>query len=80
MSLVWVTWAPRGRDPYTNPKSKVAHAAVNVGTNNVRNGSFPLACGRWAPDGHDAVISPSSGRRCRRCERALAAHEPKESA
>ena len=50
----------------------VAHAADRMaGT----TGSFPLACGRWAPDGFDAIITPSSGRRCRRCERALAKQE-----
>lgn len=65
----WVTWGPRGRDPYTNPRSRVAHATSET---HVTNGGFPLACGRWAPDGLDATITVSYGRRCRRCERALA--------
>jgi hypothetical protein len=37
----------------------------------VRNGGFPLACGRWCPDGHDAIVTESLlTRRCRRCEKA----------
>jgi hypothetical protein len=68
----WVTWEPRGRDPYTNPRSRVAHAAPASTGGSLTNGSYPLACGRWAPDGIDAIITPSSGRRCRRCEKALA--------
>lgn len=67
----WVTWSPRGHDLYTNPRSKVAHA-TSASPHDVRNGGFPLACGRYAPDGHDAIISESSGARCRRCEKALA--------
>lgn len=71
----WVTWAPRGHDPYTNPRSRVAHAApASVGrTENVSSGGFPLACGRYAPDGWDANfhVDPYA-RRCRRCELALA--------
>jgi hypothetical protein len=70
-AATWVTWEPRGRDPYTNPRSRVAHAAA-ARANDVTGGSYPLACGRWAPDGHDAIIRTSSGRRCRRCEKALA--------
>lgn len=68
---LWVTWEPRGRDPYTNPRSRVAHAA-DPAVRSVTSGSFPLACGRWAPDGFDAtiVVDPYK-RRCRGCEKAL---------
>ena len=71
----WVAWSSRGRGGYgeSNPRAGVAHAAVRgVAGGDVRNGGFPLACGRWAPDGFDANINVSSGQRCRRCEDALA--------
>lgn len=68
-NTTWIAWEPRGRDPYTNPRSAVAHATRS---NDVRVGSYPLACGRWAPDGWDANIHVSHARRCRRCEKALA--------
>lgn len=78
MSTRWISWEPRGRDPYTNPRSRVAHAFVGS-AGDISNGSFPLACGRWAPDGWDANIHESSGRRCRRCEKALQAQAPQQS-
>ena len=39
----------------------------------VRNGSFPLACGRWAPDGFDVdeLYADEGGTRCRACSRKL---------
>lgn len=56
---VWVTWSG----------SKRAHAAVvGVTPQDVPRGSFPLQCGRWAPDGWDADVSVTSmSRRCKRC-------------
>lgn len=72
-NITWVSWTSRGRDPYSNPKAKTAHAAVNVASGDIGNGGFPLACGRWAPDGMDAYFSASIPlRHCRRCEKALA--------
>lgn len=59
----WITWSPRGRDSYTNPRSTVAHFADATGG--------PAACGRWVPDDFDAIIRPSSGKRCRNCLKAL---------
>lgn len=77
MTTTWIKWSPRGRDFITNPRTKTAHAVINAGPNAtgaVRNGSFPLACGRWAPDGWDAIIEvePFPRRRCKRCEAAVA--------
>jgi hypothetical protein len=60
MSAIWVTWA------------KVAHlAARGVAAGDVRSGSFPLVCGRWAPDGWDAEVSIASAgaKRCARCSK-----------
>ncbi len=71
---IWVSWDSNGRDPYTNPKSKVAHAADSMvrTASDATCGGFPLACGRWAPDGFDAIIEQSSKSRCKRCLKALA--------
>lgn len=71
---LWVTWTAKGRDPYTNPRAARAHlAAQGAGRGDLRNGGFPLACGRWAPEGWDADIVESSAPRCRRCLKAQAA-------
>jgi hypothetical protein len=69
MDRVWVSWTTVSRDPY-GLRPGLAHAAVRgVRAGDVRSGSFPLACGRWAPDGWDASVSVSTyGRRCKRCE------------
>lgn len=58
--VVWVSWEG----------ATVAHAAAaGERAGDVRNGSFPLRCGRWAPDGWDReVFVRESGPRCRRCE------------
>lgn len=70
-SVRWVNWSPRGRDAYSNPKATVAHA-TDAQAGDISNGQFPLLCGRWAPDGWDAVISlAGSARRCKRCQKAL---------
>lgn len=70
---VWVTWESRGRDIYTNPRSRVAHLSEARSVSEA--GSSPLACGRWTPSDWDAMFSPGGSRRCRRCEKALAAKE-----
>lgn len=72
-TTAWFTWTSKGRDLFTNPKSTVAHAGVQgARAEDARTGSFPLACGRWAPDGWDAeiVVAPHA-RRCKRCLKAL---------
>jgi hypothetical protein len=45
------------------------HLTDAAGPGDVTNGGFPLACGRWAPDGFDAQLERTwaSGRVCRRC-------------
>jgi len=62
---LWVSW----------PGASLAHAAdPNVRTaSDVRCGSFPLACGRFAPDGFDknVEIALASKAHCDRCEKAL---------
>jgi len=60
----WLTWTPRGRDAFTNPRSTVAHHGDPSGG--------PLACGRWLPEDMDAIVrTNTSARRCKRCQRAL---------
>ena len=60
---LWISW----------DRAKRAHAAdIGVQTGDVRNGSFPLACGRWAPDGWDANVYTSSKARCSKCQKVLA--------
>lgn len=62
--MTWVRWTG----------ATVAHAAPGVRPADVRLGSFPLACGRWAPDPMDRLVDVrvvEGGRRCRRCEAAL---------
>lgn len=60
----WLKWEPRGRDPYTNPRSSVAHLGSLSGG--------PTECGRFI-DTFDAVVwSDSYSRRCKRCERSQA--------
>jgi hypothetical protein len=66
--VVWVWWRARGRE-------SVQHAA-HIERQDVRNGGFPLLCGKWAPDGFDADLFPSmtsGGRRCKRCVEAVEA-------
>lgn len=64
---VWVTWG----------RASCNHAA-RVNPRDVVLGAFPLACGRWAPDGLDVAVFPGYRRRdCRRClaaVKAAAAH------
>lgn len=68
MATTWITWRPRGRDAYTNPRSTRAHHADTSGG--------PTACGRWVPDDWDAIIEVNTyARRCRRCEQAVARKE-----
>jgi hypothetical protein len=66
MPTLWVTWGG----------SKVAHAADRaVKLVDVRSGSFPLACGRFAPDGWDKNLREDVGNykpRCKRCVKAVA--------
>ncbi len=72
---IWVTWTSNGHDPYTNPKATTAHAADTMirTSEDASQGGFPLACGRWAPDGFDAEIRTSnSSRHCKRCQAAIA--------
>ena len=61
MNEIWVTWN----------RSKTAHlAGLGVTRNDVRSGAFPLECGRWAPDGWDAVVEIDPyKRRCQQCAR-----------
>jgi len=55
-----VTWTSNGRESAT-------HLAAEW-TDSIRNGQFPLLCGRWAPDGFDADIQQRTGRsQCRKC-------------
>lgn len=68
--VVWVAWQG----------STVSHAAPGVDTRDVRKGSFPLACGRWAPDawnvdGDGVYCGPAASvkPRCRRCDKYLTA-------
>jgi hypothetical protein len=61
MAREWITWKPRGRDAYTNPRATRAHYADRTGG--------PTACGRWVPEDFDAVIEPAPyAKRCRKCE------------
>ena len=68
--IVWVAWQG----------SSVSHAAVaGVAPGDVRVGSFPLECGRWAPDGFDVsgdgvYTGPAANikPRCKRCSKAVA--------
>lgn len=80
MNVLWVTWQAKGRDPHgSNPKAGRSHAAINVGAANIRNGSFPLACGRWAPDGFDADITVAgSVKQCARCMKAVEKRQREE--
>lgn len=62
---VWVAWAGQ---------AKRAHAAdPAVGKRDVRAGAFPLACGRYAPDGRDFAVHVATDEpHCKRCESAVA--------
>lgn len=63
---VWVAW---------DGQAKRAHAAAlkPFGKRAVRAGSFPLACGRYAPDGTEfAVYVATDEPHCKRCESAVA--------
>jgi hypothetical protein len=64
MTNQWITWEPRGRDIYTNPRARKAHFANPDGG--------PCACGIWVPDDFDAIIKPNPyASHCKRCERSL---------
>lgn len=60
--VTWVQWTGTTR----------AHAGIEgVRPDAVRNGSFPLECGRWAPDAWDAELwQAPNGRKCERCRKA----------
>jgi hypothetical protein len=66
---VWVTW---------NGASRSHAARRGVTPADVRNGDFPLVCGRWAPSGFDAELTVSDARPCRRCVTLVTARERKE--
>ncbi len=61
----WMQWR-------TGSRYSRAHYA-EVFPADVRVGSFPLVCGRWAPDAWDAdeVFVTHSGKKCRACLRKL---------
>ena len=78
MRGTWITWEPRGRDAYTNPRARVAHLSEARRVSDA--GGSPLACGRWAPEDFDAIFTEAShGRRCKRCERSTRRREPEEA-
>lgn len=63
MTHLWVSWNGATR-------SHAASRGVNPG--DVRNGSFPLMCGRWAPDGWDKDVEQNATkRRCPKCQQAV---------
>ncbi len=84
MEPTWITWTSKPGGPYDPaPRSTVAHAApASVGrTANVTSGGYPLACGRLAPDGWDALlVADPYARRCRRCTAALQRVETEKAA
>jgi hypothetical protein len=86
MRDVWVRWTGKpgggsgvfhglaGVGDVRPGTTKVAHAACG-GTDggDVRNGDFPLECGRWAPSGFDAeLFEAPSGPYCQACSRKVA--------
>jgi hypothetical protein len=63
---VRVTWTGATRDHL---------AAAGVRPDDVRGGSFPLMCGRWAPDPMDRMVdvfhATGRNRLCARCAQAF---------
>jgi len=56
--------------------SKIHYAIDEVEKGDVRNGGFPLFCGRWAPEGFDAVIMDTNLTiTCRHCMKKLGKKE-----
>lgn len=72
IQVVWVQWTPKPGDRgETMPRAARSHAAW-IAPVDVANGSFPLLCGRWAPNGYDADLVQTRGARpCRRCAKAV---------
>lgn len=68
---VWVQWQRDG-------KRSVAHMGVwGVQTGDIRNGDFPLTCGKWAPSGFDALMAPAvpNSKRCDKCQKVADKHQ-----